>query len=281
MLREGLMPPECPSAGSRRDALHSRIYLLLLPEPPLQPPPAAMLDALVRLAAIATTEMELQLAQEKRQQERSASCETDFADSAVASESSSRGRLTSTPACSDLEIFESDSDCPSAKKPKRLRVSDLPDDIAARMREVNRVAAKRHRLQARQKQQQLLKGLQKETKRYERLVLERDSVAAELLKLRTAVQQLYQPGGPRYSWTFKPGFSVPPSHPSWLFPSAFPASNVGQNYLQYQTPAPAIPPHMSFWLQGLQMQQQFVHQQTNLAAVQFAPPLSNAPALQS
>jgi hypothetical protein len=83
------------------------------------------------------------------------------------------------------------------KRRKRKHASDLSAEELARMREINRVAAQRHRQLAKVKQADQQRRLDAATHTNDELHREVERVSSEVSTLKRLVLSMYGPGGPR------------------------------------------------------------------------------------
>eukprot|EP00730_Choanoeca_flexa_P010668 TRINITY_DN1979_c0_g1_i1.p1 TRINITY_DN1979_c0_g1~~TRINITY_DN1979_c0_g1_i1.p1 ORF type:complete len:346 (+),score=41.69 TRINITY_DN1979_c0_g1_i1:213-1250(+) len=114
---------------------------------------------------------------------------------------------------------------PIPKRARRAKVQDLAPDMARRMREVNRIAAQRHRRIAKEKRRQLDEMLVATARRNQSLKTENQSLEAEKSRLTALVRSLYQPGGPRHTWLTQSRFGFAHTNGAHLLASHTVKSN--------------------------------------------------------
>eukprot|EP00045_Choanoeca_perplexa_P001615 m.20915 g.20915 ORF g.20915 m.20915 type:complete len:303 (-) comp11068_c0_seq1:110-1018(-) len=151
------------------------------------------MDALVAAAMQSARESELSPAPSMSDEQASdsgISCDDDSKESATTVRN-----LKPPTQCRNNYGYE-----PIPKRARRAKVQDLTPQMAERMREVNRIAAQRHRRIAKDKRKQLDVKLVSSARCNQALRAEHDTLCAEKTKLRSLVHTLYSPGTPRHHW---------------------------------------------------------------------------------
>lgn len=115
-------------------------------------------------------------------------------DSGFFSRSPSESASASASECFNLDDPDT---AQQQKRRKRKHVHDLSAEELARMREVNRVAAQRHRQLAKAKQADQQRRLEAASRTNEDLHREVERCSGEVSTLKRLVFSMYGPGGPR------------------------------------------------------------------------------------